>query len=104
MTGVLVFGSTFGESLFMMTLYDDFYKDRTFQKSKRSTRLTYYVKSTPRWPWGGGERLEGGDGNGSSYMNSLIEFNSKVWYSSGIMSVKKGLCGDPARGSLREHL
>lgn len=53
---------------------------------------------------GGGERLEGGDCNGSSYMNSLIEFNSKVWYSSGIMYVKKGLCGDPARGSLREHL
>ena len=53
---------------------------------------------------GRGERLEGGDGNGSSYMNSLIEFNSKVWYSSGIMCVKKGLCGDPARGSLREHL
>lgn len=55
LTGVLVFGSTFGESLFMMTLYDDFYKDRTFQKSKRSTRLTYYVKSTPRWPWGEGK-------------------------------------------------
>lgn len=29
LTGVLVFGRTFGESLFMMTLCDDFYKDRT---------------------------------------------------------------------------
>jgi len=83
----------------MMTLCDYFYEDRTFQKNKRSTRLKYYVKSRPRWPWGEGKGWKVTNVMGSSYMNSLIEFNSKVWYSSGIMYVKKGLCGDPARGS-----
>lgn len=87
-----------------MTLCDDFYKDRTFQKSKPFDSAHILCEIHTTVAVGGGERLEGGDGNGSSYMNSLTEFNSKVWYSSGIMYVKKGLCGDPARGSLREHL
>ena len=104
LTSVLEFGSTFGENLFMMTLCDDFYKDRTFQKNKRSTRLTYYVKSTPRWPWGEGKGWKVGTVMGRSYMNSLIEFNSKLWYSSGIMYVKEGVVWGSGEGRLEGTL